>query len=712
MLYVVMLYGIHHNHSQYSSHNIIQIINQSHFKNSLNVRDAWKLMNPGTSDFTFIDPSFRNNNSRIDILCVCEQLRPLIVTCDHRIIPCPDHKAVVLCVRCNTNPRGKGYWKLNISVLNEENYRDRVQKIIRDTISEYMHQVDKMLTWELVKIRVKEFSIHYCSMRNKQKENEVKHLESKINTLDQEIQTSCDAEEMIAERKLLKQQLDAIYLDKAIGAQIRSKVNFVEEGERSTEYFLAVEKHRQDHNCIKSLKTNGVTHTDDTEILKVACDFYTELYRSKNPNIEDINRFIENVNVPILTADEQNVCEGIISIEECREAVNKMKGKKSPGDDGLPIEFYRAFWNEIGSLLIDVYNECFKHKILPPSMRRSVITLIHKKDDKTNIENYRPISLTNTDYRILASILASRLQKVISNIVGPDQTAYVKNRFIGTNIRLIQDVFNLYNEKGLPGLFLFLDFKKAFDSIEWEFIFRILAKFNIGQEFQQWIKILYTNPSAFIKNNGHLSQEFLLTRGVRQGCQISSLLFILCMEILSNFIRQNDNITGLSLDNQRTKVVKIIQYADDTTLFLKNAHDMEEAVTALEQFGHVAGTQLNIRKCEGLWIGSRKHRQNTCNLFNFKWPTDPIKYLGIYLGHDYQQCYKLNFENKIRQMEEVLEQAAKRNLTLFGKVCIVKTLAISKIVYVSMCLTVPEKIIKEIDQRIFKFLWGKRDRIK
>ena len=203
-----------------------------------------------------------------------------------------------------------------------------------------MHQVDKMMTWELVKIRVKELSIHYCSVRNKQKENEVKHLESKVNTLDQEIQTSCNAEEMIAERRLLKQQLDAIYLDKAIGAQIRSKVNLVEEGERSTEYFLSVEKHRQDHNCIKSLKTNGVTHIDDTEILKVACDFYTELYRSKNPNIEDINRFIENVNVPMLTAEEQNVCEGIISIQECREAVNKMKGKKSPGDDGLPIEFY------------------------------------------------------------------------------------------------------------------------------------------------------------------------------------------------------------------------------------------------------------------------------------------------------------------------------------------------------------------------------------
>ena len=146
--------------------------------------------------------------------------------------------------------------------------------------------------------------------------------------------------------------------------------------------------------------------------------------------------------------------------------MKKIKSNKSPGDDGIPIEFYKAFWNEIGSLLVDVYNESFENKILPFSMRKSIITLIHKREDRTNIENYRPISLTNTDYRILACVLASRLQRFINDIVVPDQTAYIKGRFIGSNVRLVQDVFDLYNKKKLSGLFMFVGFEKAFDSIE------------------------------------------------------------------------------------------------------------------------------------------------------------------------------------------------------------------------------------------------------
>ena len=225
-----------------------------------------------------------------------------------------------------------------------------------------------------------------------------------------------------------------------------------------------------------------------------------------------------------------------------------MKLNKSPGEDGLPIEFYIVLWDEIGNFLVEMYNECFENNMLPASMRKSLVTLTHKKDDKTKLDNYRPISLTNTDYCILAFILASRLQNVIKDIVGPDQEAYIKNRFIGTNIRLVQDLFNLYNEKNLPGLFVFVDFKKEFDSIEWDFLFKTLNKFNFGQEFQQWIKLLYVKPIASVKNNGYFSEEFEVSRGVRQGCPVSSLLFVLCMEVLANSVRQNVDIKGLSLD--------------------------------------------------------------------------------------------------------------------------------------------------------------------
>ena len=192
--------------------------------------------------------------------------------------------------------------------------------------------------------------------------------------------------------------------------------------------------------------------------------------------------------------------------------------------------------------------------------------------------------------------------------MGPDQVAYIKNSFISTNIRLVQDLFNLYNEKNLPGLFAFVDFKKAFDSIEWGFLLKTLNKFNFGQEFQQWIKLMCIKPIALVKNNGYFSEEFEVSCGVRQGCPVSSLLFVLCLEVLASSVRQNVDIKGLSLDENGIEHAKIVQYADDTTLFLRNTHEMRLDINMLQHFGSVAGTQLNLEKCEGLWIGSYKNR--------------------------------------------------------------------------------------------------------
>ena len=117
----------------------------------------------------------------------------------------------------------------------------------------------------------------------------------------------------------------------------------------------------------------------------VADTFYNELYTSEKPTVDDINTFLDRVNLPVLTQEKQNICEGIISMQGCEEALKTIKSNKSPGDDGLPIDFYRTLVSDIGSLLVDVYNESFENQILPLSMRKSVITLMHKKDDKCNI---------------------------------------------------------------------------------------------------------------------------------------------------------------------------------------------------------------------------------------------------------------------------------------------------------------------------------------
>ena len=134
------------------------------------------------------------------------------------------------------------------------------------------------------------------------------------------------------------------------------------------------------------------------------------------------------------------ICEGKITKFECDAAMKLMKENKSPGLDGLSIEFYKTFWPELANIVIDSFNEAFEDGKLSESQNMSLLSLIFKKGDRTLLKNYRPISLTNVDYKILAFVLALRIQKTIHNVISCDQTGYIRKRFIGTNIRKILDV--------------------------------------------------------------------------------------------------------------------------------------------------------------------------------------------------------------------------------------------------------------------------------
>ncbi len=153
-------------------------------------------------------------------------------------------------------------------------------------------------------------------------------------------------------------------------------------------------------------------------------------------------------------------------------------------------------------------------------MRKAILALLFKKGDDTLLKNYRPISLLNYDYKIICFVLANRLQKVLKSIIHEDQTGYLKNRYIGTNAMLIEDYFDHCEIFNIPGILLFLDFEKAFDSLEWGFMVSVLEQFNFGEGFIKWVKILYNKPILSIKNNGWLSRDIKLGRGVRQGCPL------------------------------------------------------------------------------------------------------------------------------------------------------------------------------------------------
>ena len=182
--------------------------------------------------------------------------------------------------------------------------------------------------------------------------------------------------------------------------------------------------------------------------------------------------------------------------------------------------------------------------------------------------NWRPITLLNVEYKIIPRTLAQRRQKVITKIVSTDQNGYIKSRFIGFNIRQIQDIIDYAEESNLEEMLLFLDYQKTFDSIEWNFMNLALEKFSFGHNFINSVKMLYKNANNSIINNGLVSNNFSVSRGIRQGCPISALLYILSAEIMAEKIRNNMHIKGIKV--RQSKELKLTQMADDTIVFLES----------------------------------------------------------------------------------------------------------------------------------------------
>ena len=293
-------------------------------------------------------------------------------------------------------------------------------------------------------------------------------------------------------------------------------------------------------------------------------------------------------------------------------------------------------------------------------------------------------------------------------LINPDQTGYVKGRYIGENVRLIYDLLQYTDKLNKKGIAIFLDFKKAFDSIEWNYLLKTLRLFNFGLDIQNWIKIFYNNVTSCVLNNGHASTFFSLQRGVRQGCPLSGVLFVLGIELLSRSIRSDPTIKGIQVNKHE---LKISQYADDRTVFVRDLDSVTSLLKLLNEFNECSGLEINNTKTEAMWLGEWKDK--TDEPFDFKWPKEPINALGVSFSYNHANADRLNFGEKILSLVKTLNTWKRRNLTLYGKINIVKTLGISKLIYSASVLPVPVHYIQEINKLIFDFIWaGKPPKIK
>ena len=212
------------------------------------------------------------------------------------------------------------------------------------------------------------------------------------------------------------------------------------------------------------------------------------------------------------------------------------------------------------------------------------------------LTNYRPISLINADIKIITKVLAERLKYALPSIIHSTQTA-VYGRKIDQNIHLVRDLIDLANRDDDTAAFIFLDQEKAFDRVNHEFLFKTMQAFGIGDTFINWVQTIYSNATSILNINGFFSDRILLLRGVRQGCPLSALLYVLVIEVLATQLRLNPNIVGFKVGGE--KIVSL-HYMDDTTIIIKQNRCFKEVIKELESYEEATEAKANYKKTKGL----------------------------------------------------------------------------------------------------------------
>ena len=661
------------------------------------LEDAWRAQNNETKRYSW----FRKNPrqaSRLDFALVSTGLCDVIHNCMYITGIKTDHSAFFVGFNIEQHERGGGYWKLNTSLLYDAEFIKLISNVIKNTIC--TSELSAVVTWELVKRDVRTAAKKYSRMKSSEDRVVISQLTEAVTELENKFDTLNDAQHELMQAS--KDELEEMITSRTRGIIFRSKVRWAEEGEKNSKYFFNLEKARYNAKTCSSLLVDGSVISNPDQIIHQQKKFYQELYTADPEVIFEMNNELDNtVDRLSIGADESQ-----FSIDEVKDAIKGMKNSSCPGSDGLPAEFYKVFWKDIGTCFYNNVVETYAEGKFSESARTGILNLIPKGNKDTRLlANLRPITLLNVDYKIVEKCVANRMIPCLCDIIHQDQKGFLPERRISCNIRKILDAVTIADEDEIDGLILSCDFMKCFDRIEFESIFKSMTYLGFSDTLIQWVKIMYTSFMLKIQNNGHFSSPITVSRSVHQGGPASNAIFICVAELLANAIRKDSNIKGLFI---REILHLLSQYADDMDNFLLNDQSSFSALLQkFDMFEKNAGFKLSYDKTNVYRIGAmRKSMARLYSATSLSW-ANKINVLGVDIHHDEDELLNINYTKIVEKSREVLSRWCHRNLSLFGKVNVINTLISSLFVYKMMVLpAIPDRVVKTMDEIFNNFLWN------
>eukprot|EP00253_Pinus_taeda_P003262 PITA_03262 len=461
--------------------------------------------------------------------------------------------------------------------------------------------------------------------------------------------------------------------------QLRSRAIWLSEGDNNTNFYHKFANGRKAINSIWELRDDH-NHkiTSQRNLASLAIEHFKGIYRApREANILEIMRLAEKFPRFVLQDESEDLIKEV-SREELESTIKWFKKDRSPGPDGWTIEFYIAFLDILGIDLLNIIEQSRRNGRISSAIKSTFIALILKANHPTSFNEFRPISLCNCLYKIIAKIIANRLKPILSHHISPEQFAFLNHRQIHEAIATAQELLHTLHTKNQSGLILKMDLSKAFDRANWLYIRLLLTHLGFPYSYTKWIMSCISDVSYSVLLNGVATSFFSSERGLSQGCPLSPLLFLLIMDDLSRLIssaKDRNIFNGIHISENF--YLTHLLFVDDILIFLNGCiGDTTSLQNIFSLFQQATGMQINESKSSIMVVGCSL-QERTYALQRFPFISLSLAYGIKYLGY----------------------------LSRAGRLVLIKAVIEATPVYWMTLAWIPRGILNRLQKICARFLW-------
>lgn len=659
----------------------------------LDLIDTWISLKPHIIGYTYVSST---SASRIDRIYVTKQFMHNVDDCEIWPTNFSDHCAYHVSLRYIRQPtfRGRGIWQLNVSLLPDAELKQQIRQTWHRCLQSKTKYRERITWWsEYAKPLLRKCIIQFAKEQAYWRKQTTEYYFSCLRDL---YKRPDDLPANIIKLKRFKSKITALVRQRLNGVRTRARGTDDLTHENPSLYHVIRETRRGKRKIITLLRDDeGEEYTTQTAIKQHVVNYYRELYAETAKDGSDDDELLAHVTRGISEEDNVSLTEHITP-DEIKTIISTAPRNKSAGPDGLPVEFYVNLWDVIGNELTEMYNELLTTQALPKQFTEGLIVLIPKKPNSKRIQDFRPLTLLNADFKILTRILNSRMKSLLKNVIGTYQTSAIHGRSMLDTLCEYRDIINLtWISKSSLSL-VFIDFDKAFDRVNHDFLIRTMQKMGFNNNFVNVIRKCISGTSSRIKINGQLTEAIPVRQSVRQGCPLSMSLYAIAVEPLLSTLHHK--LRGLNIFNIKTVCHA---YADDVSVIVNSNSELQEVQSVVSLYSRCSGAKLNLHKSKIM------HLSPNNGAIGAHWleVTEERLQLGLHLRANPTLMATINWERKLHAIRILLQEHNARSLDRFQKAQFINTYVLSKIYHVAAVLPIPHMTAQKILAAACWFVW-------